>query len=293
MSALPCLQPRDATGHKGDYGNLLLIGGSRTMPGAIALSAMAALQSGAGRVTVATADCIHTVVAGFHPCYMTVALPSAKEGTITVDATSLAEHVGVLERYDVIAVGPGLGQSESLQRLITALYERFQGPMVVDADALNLLAADETGLPSAAAARVLTPHPGEFRRLTQNAAGGEPSPGRESEEALAVKFAGNHSVVLALKGHATLVTDGRQQWHNTTGNPGMATAGSGDVLTGIIAALIGQGMQPGDATRLGVYVHGQAGDSAAANGCELSLTAQDILDCLSAAWHHVTLQQDA
>jgi len=281
------LPQRRADSHKGDYGRLLFIGGSCTMPGAIALSAMASLRSGAGLVTVATAATVHSIVAGFDPCVMTIPLRCSANGTIVEDAASLAEVTGPWEQYDAIVVGPGLGKSEQLARLVAQLYEKIHGPLIVDADGLNLLASDSGGLPVSRGPRVLTPHAGEFARLLENNHQGmdvDKVRTRDDFEQAAFDLAGKSQTVIALKGNATFVTDGSMKWHNKTGNAGMATAGSGDVLTGVIAALIGQGMQVCDAVRFGVQVHGCAGDLAAAELGMVSMTALDIVDCLSAAF---------
>jgi NAD(P)H-hydrate epimerase len=281
------LPQRCADSHKGDYGKLLFIGGSCSMPGAIALSAMASLRSGAGLVTVATAATVHSIVAGFDPCVMTIPLRCSAHGTIEEDADSLSQFVGPLEQYDAIVVGPGLGKSTELASLVSDLYENVRGPLVVDADGLNLLASDSGGLPVPGGPRVLTPHAGEFVRLLQNNHHGvdvDEVLTREDLERIAVELARKSQSVIALKGNATFVTDGSMKWHNKTGNAGMATAGSGDVLTGVVAALIGQGMDVGDAVRFGVQVHGCAGDLAAAELGMVSMTALDIIDFLSVAF---------
>ncbi|MEE2844179.1 MAG: NAD(P)H-hydrate dehydratase [Planctomycetota bacterium] len=281
------LPQRRADSHKGDYGRLLFIGGSCTMPGAIALSAMASLRSGAGLVTVATAATVHSIVAGFDPCVMTIPLRCCASGTIAEDVDSLAEAAGPLEQYDAIVVGPGLGKSAELARLVAQLYKTIHGPLIVDADGLNLLASDSGGLPVPSGPRVLTPHAGEFARLLENNHQGvdvDKIHTRNDFEQAAVELAGESQTIIALKGNVTFVTDGSMKWQNKTGNAGMATAGSGDVLTGVIAALIGQGMQVCDAVRYGVQVHGCAGDLAAAELGMVSMTALDIVDFLSAAF---------
>lgn len=281
------LPQRPADSHKGDYGRLLLIGGSCTMPGAIALSAMAALRSGAGLVTVATAAVVHSIVAGFDPCVMTIPLRCCANGTIDEDVDSLAEVAGPLELYDAIVIGPGLGKSEELARFVGQLYKTICGPLIVDADGLNLLASDSDGIPVCSGPRVLTPHAGEFARLLNNhqhAMDVDKVRTRDEFEQAAVELAAESQSVIALKGHATFVTDGSMKWHNKTGNAGMATAGAGDVLTGVIAALIGQGMPVYDAVRYGVQVHGCAGDLAAAELGMVSMTALDIIDFLNVAF---------
>lgn len=287
VAELKGLPQRPEDSHKGDYGKLLLIGGSCTMPGAIALSAMASLRSGAGLVTVATAEVVHSIVAGFDPCFMTIPLCCSSNGTIKENADSLSQTVGSMGQYDAIAIGPGLGKSTDLMSLVSELYEKNRGPLIVDADALNLLAGESGGLPVPNGPRVLTPHEGEFVRLMQNNHDGLNVDGvltRENFEQAAFDLAGESQSVIALKGNVTFVTDGTMKWHNNTGNAGMATAGSGDVLTGVITALVGQGMNVCEAVQLGVQVHGRAGDLAAAELGKVSMTALDIIDFLSVAF---------
>ena len=287
VAELKGLPQRLEDSHKGDYGKLLLIGGSCTMPGAIALSAMASLRSGAGLVTVATAEVVHSIVAGFDPCVMTIPLCCSSNGTIKENADSLSQTVGSMGQYDAIAIGPGLGKSTDLMSLVSELYEKNRGPLIVDADALNLLAGESGGLPVPNGPRVLTPHEGEFVRLMQNNHDGLNVDGvltRANFEQAAFDLAGESQSVIALKGNVTFVTDGTMKWHNNTGNAGMATAGSGDVLTGVITALVGQGMNVCEAVQLGVQVHGRAGDLAAAELGKVSMTALDIIDFLSVAF---------
>lgn len=286
---LPRLPPRDEDSHKGDFGRLLLVGGSRGMSGAIALSGMAALRAGAGLVTLAVPDCCVETVAALEPCAMTAPLPCDAHGGL---AESALETLLIRSaRADVVACGPGLGSGAGVRRLVPELFACLDRPLVVDADGLNALAEPSAGLGEAGlgkqwaappAPRVLTPHPGEFRRLC-------PAAAAQSADLpwLAVEWARERQVVLVLKGHRTLVTDGRRWSHNTTGNPGMATAGSGDVLTGIIAALLAQGLDAWDAARLAVHVHGLAGDLAAAERTQIALVARDLIEFLPPAWRRL------
>jgi len=272
---LPSLPSRPSDAHKGTFGTALIIGGSRGMTGAVALAGMAALRGGAGLVRLAVADrCLETV-AGYEPSYMTAALPDDIDGRI-----SGAAHTRIVELAQsatVVAIGPGLGRSPDLDRLVTSLYQALSLPMVCDADALNALSTNPDLLTRHAGPRVLTPHPGEFARLV----------GRkylaEERDAAALELASRSRAIVVLKGHRTFVTDGRRHWHNSTGNPGMATGGSGDSLTGLIAALACQKLEPYDAARLGVYVHGLAGDLAAKELGETSLIARDIVAYLPKA----------
>ncbi|MEE3371701.1 MAG: NAD(P)H-hydrate dehydratase [Planctomycetota bacterium] len=275
--SLPRLAPRLPSAHKGDYGRALLIGGSRGMSGAIALAGRATLRGGAGLVTLAVPDVCLETIASFEPCYMTMPLQSDGAGRIA--ATNLDQLVPFAGRATCVACGPGLGRSPELVSFVDELYQALQNPMVVDADALNALAARRDGVAAPGGERVLTPHLGEFRRLQEQA----DLKSLAVEEA-AEKLALRHHVVLVLKGPQTLITDGRRSVRNTTGNPGMATAGSGDVLTGVITALISQGLSGWDAARLGVYVHGRAGDLAAQQLGQVSLIASDLLDHLAPAF---------
>jgi ADP-dependent NAD(P)H-hydrate dehydratase len=276
LNQLPQLRPRSADSHKGDFGRALLIGGSRGMSGAIALAGKATLRGGAGLVKLAVPDRIVETVASFDPCYMAIALPDGDQGRIEPPALEVIRDEAAAA--DCVAIGPGLGRSEALTELVTELYRSHQGPLVLDADALNALASSSTGLAGAAGPRILTPHPGEFSRLI----GGEKL-SREAAIERAEQLAIEHGVVLVLKGNQTLVTDGRQSYRNATGNPGMATGGTGDCLTGIITALVCQQLSPFDAAVLGVHVHGRAGDLAAQQVGQVALIASDLLDYLAEA----------
>ncbi len=277
MPDLPWLPEREAAAHKGDYGLALIVGGSRGMAGAVALAGMAAVRGGAGLVRLAVPDGCLDTVASFEPSYMTVPLASDRRGRISLDASpQIFEQA---ERATVLAVGPGVGRSLGLDTLVTRLYEKLPIPMVLDADGLNGLAArpDQIGQP--AGPRVLTPHPGEFERL----AGVKP---RSEEERIeeAARLAARLGAVIVLKGHRTVIADGERTAVNTTGNPGMATGGSGDVLTGLIASLMCQNLGPFEAAQLGVFLHGRAGDIAAESLGSESLTASDLVAHISAAF---------
>lgn len=268
-NSLPRLPPRRADAHKGDFGLALIVGGSRGMAGAAALAGMAALRGGAGLVRLAVPDCVLDAVAGFEPSYMTTPLPCDDEGRIGPGAFERIAELA--EKATVIACGPGLGRSLALDQLVVRLYREIAKPIVFDADALNALACESEALAQPGGPRILTPHPGEFARLI----------GRKLEGELrndaAVQLAARCGIVVVLKGHRTLVTDGARQAINTTGNPGMATGGTGDVLTGLITALACQHLEPFDAARLGVHVHGRAGDLAAEEFGEISLIASDLV----------------
>jgi ADP-dependent NAD(P)H-hydrate dehydratase len=282
MTQVPKLPSRKADSHKGDFGRALLIGGSRGMAGAISLAGMACLRSGAGLVKLAVPECILDTVAGFEPSYMTVPLACDSSGYLFAAAhDQLVPH---LENATCIACGPGLARSADLTHLVRRLYTTVTQPMVLDADALNALASQADGLSQPAGPRILTPHPGEFARLVKTPQGQKPS--REAQCAAAIQLAREHGMVVLLKGHQTYITSGDREALNSTGNPGMATGGTGDVLTGIITALICQGLAPFDAAVLGAHVHGLAGDIAAYELGQVSLIASDLLQYLPKALQH-------
>lgn len=258
---LPCpprprLAARAAESHKGDFGHALFIGGSRGMSGAIALSGLAALRTGAGWVSLAVPDrCLETVAA-VSPCLMTIPLANDAQGRIALQAFEQLQPW--FARATCIAVGPGMGRSRALQSLVCKLLRHATCPLVIDADGLNNLAESggwpmKTGCPL-----VLTPHPGEWSRLSGIAATDRDAQCRSAIQC-AAKF---EQVTIVLKGHRTLVTDGRTAVLNSTGTPAMSVAGSGDVLTGIVTALICQGLTAREAAHLGVHVHGRAAEVA-------------------------------
>ena len=280
---LPRLSPRRPEAHKGDFGRCLLIGGSRGMSGAIALAGLAALRSGAGLVKLAVPDACLDTVAAFEPSYMTLPLPCDDEGQIDLAAR---ETIGQwAEASTCLACGPGMGRSAELDELIRWIYHTVPRPVVLDADALNALASQPQELAAPGGPRILTPHPGEFRRLIGDRDSQlPPSALRER----AVDLAQQYGVIVVLKGHRTLITDGQQRTFNTTGNPGMATGGCGDVLTGVVTALVGQGLEPFTAAQLGVHVHGLAGDLAAERLSQVSLIASDLVRFLPDAFQRLS-----
>ncbi len=274
ITELPMLAPRPADSHKGSFGRVLVVGGSRGMSGAAVLCASAALRGGAGLVRLAVPDEILATVAGANPCYLTAALPQDGDGRLSdLAAGGLMELVRANE---VVAFGPGLSACDGVRQLLRTVLEQARVPLVIDADGLNVLPGILDRLRAYPAPRILTPHPGEFARLL----GTDVKTVQGNRADLAVHFATAHGVVLVLKGHGTVVTDGRRLYVNTTGNPGMATGGTGDVLTGLIAALLGQGLEPFAAAQMGTYFHGLAGDLARTDVGEVSLIASDLLTYL-------------
>jgi len=318
------LGPRPSDTHKGDFGRVLLIAGSRGMGGAAVLAAGACLRSGVGLLTVAVPQSVAAQMAQAHPAAMTWPLPETVSGRISWSGfLALRERIG---RFDAIAVGPGLGQSLSVTALVVWLWRECRCPLVLDADALNSLAValaagrlsplgsrgpNVSGPVSGPVAdvdkvRVLTPHMGEFARLqrawasltaslTASPMADLPvaqSPSEQSSESddsvgldrSAMSLAAGLGCWVVLKGPATRITDGRRMYRNGTGNPGMASGGSGDCLTGILAATLADGTSPDLAARRGCYVHGLAGDLAAAALGQHAMNSADLLTYLPAAW---------
>ena len=285
ITELPKLAKRPTDGHKGTFGKVLIVGGSVGFSGAPALVGVAALRSGAGLVRVAVPACIQPVVAGINPCYTTIALADDANGQMALEVGVVLSRV--LSDNDVVAFGPGAGTGAGVRDTLLSILAVEGLKLVIDADGLNVLSqCGGAGgwLDKKKADVVLTPHPGEMKRLWQSVFR-EPLP--ENRQECAMQFAKKTNSIVVLKGAGTVVTDGERVHVNTSGNPGMATAGSGDVLTGVITALAGQGLSLFDAAVLGVYVHGLAGNIAAAIHGQISLIATDMIDNLSSAFGQV------
>ncbi len=279
INQIPKLKPRAVDAHKGDFGKVCIIAGSVGMSGAAALAGRAALRCGAGLVRVATPKSVLPVVASIEPSFTTIALAEDSTGRISDKAiNTILDAIG---DNDVLAFGPGVGVSGGLQSVLTALLEQDGLRLVIDADGLNNLAKMKDWPAKLKAELILTPHPGEIKRLW-SAVFREELPSERQEQA--AQLAQQTKTVVALKGAGTVVTDGVKLYVNQTGNPGMATAGSGDVLTGAITALAGQGLNNFDCTVLGVYIHGLAGDIAAEKVGQVSLMTTDIIDSLPDAF---------
>lgn len=263
------LKPRGKFAHKGNFGRALLIAGSQGMAGASVLAARACLRSGVGLLTVHVPFCNNFIVQTAVPEAMT---------ELDISDTCFAGP-GDTDEYQAVGVGPGLGRLSETEVALLQLIDECQTPMVVDADALNLLGANRSYLERLPKGSILTPHPKELDRLVGKC--------QNSYERLsrARELAATANVHIVLKGAYTMIVSPLGQcWINTTGNPGMATAGSGDVLTGVVLALMAQGYSSEQAARLGVYVHGLAGDLACKKFGAVSLTAGDIVDMLPLAW---------
>lgn len=285
VTEVPKLPPRHREGHKGDYGRVLVIGGSRGMIGAVALAANAALRGGAGLVTFAAPRTVQQSIAVLCLCATSVPLACDDEGELSPQ--SIRQVSEAAKRCDVVAMGPGMAVGAEQLNLIRAVLE-MDRPLVLDADGLNNLARIEDWAGHRRCPLILTPHPGEFSRLTGKSVAQIQSDREGAAVAAAREWADQFALegpplVCLLKGAATVVTDGRRIYVNQTGNPGMATGGSGDVLTGLAAALMGRKLDPFDAASLAAHVHGRAGDLAAETLGEEAMTASDLLDYLPPA----------
>jgi NAD(P)H-hydrate epimerase len=283
-AALPTIPKRDAAAHKGDYGHVIVAAGSVGMTGAAALASDAAVRSGAGLVTLLCPRGTWGVLAT--QLREVMVRPVGTEGAsgwMSGFASEVEEFVrGVTARGGkaVLAVGPGMGRSQGPAHCAKRLAEAVDLPLVLDADGIVAFEGETDELAKRAAATVLTPHPGEAARLVGDFDGRDDEARRGAAEEIAEKA----DAVVVLKGHRTVVAGNGRVEVNETGNPGMATGGTGDVLTGVIAGLLAIGLPPFDAARLGAHVHGLAGDIAAQEvGC-LPLAAGDVLRCLPAAF---------
>jgi len=272
--------PRVADSNKGNYGHVLVIGGAVGKAGSVAMAGMSVLRVGAGLSTVATAQSALPTVAGFHAELMTEPLPETSAGTI---ATGASEKIGELAKgKTVVAIGPGISRDSQTAELVRMLVATCRMPMVVDADGLNAFQDRTQELNGNGRVLVITPHPGEMARL----AGCTIAEVQQDRLVTARKFAREHELIVVLKGHRTLVVqpDG-EAWVNTTGNPGMSTGGTGDILTGMVAGMIAQHPKEAmSAVIAAVHLHGLAGDVMCESMGEHSLVATDLLQGLPEAF---------
>jgi ADP-dependent NAD(P)H-hydrate dehydratase / NAD(P)H-hydrate epimerase len=276
-------RPRDA--NKGSFGHVLVIGGSLGKAGAAAMAGMSALRAGAGLSTVATPKSVLATVAGFHQEIMTEPCEETESGTISLRALEYAHVDNLVKGKTVLAVGPGISRHEETAEFVRTVVGKYLMPMVLDADGLNAFDGSADKLSGRGRALVVTPHPGEMARLT-----GLSIPEVQRDRiSIASSFAREHQLIVVLKGHRTLIAqpDG-EVWVNTTGNPGMATGGTGDVLTGMVAGMIAQHPQQViEAVTAAVHLHGLAGDIACETKGEPSLVATDLINALPEAFQRV------
>lgn len=276
--ALPELPERPADSHKGDYGHVLAVAGATGMAGAAYLASKAALRAGAGLVTCACPETVWPSLSAKFTCVMTAPVKAAADGGFAEEALPALKLL--LAKAAALCLGPGMGRGAEAAKVARGLILAAKRPTVVDADGLLSLAGDAKALGALKGIGVLTPHPGEMAALL----GVEVKRVQADRRAAAKDFAERHGLIVVLKGHETVVTDGLRLAVNDSGNPGMATAGTGDVLAGVISGLLAQGMPPFEAAYLGVHLHGLAGDLAAKEKGLHALIAMDVLDALPAAF---------
>jgi NAD(P)H-hydrate epimerase len=259
--------------HKNDFGHVLVVAGSPAMLGAACLTSLAAMRSGAGMVTAAIPKALNLTLQK-KISHVVMTLPVAQTRGTAFSFSAAAEILKRINKFNVVAIGPGLGLDPSTKKFVLKMVRECPCPMVVDADALNALAGHTDVLLKAKGPRILTPHPGEMGRLT----GLNRKEVDKDRKITARTFARQYHCVLVLKGHRTVVAspDGKI-FVNTTGNSGMATAGSGDVLTGMVAAFLAQGLLSFEAAKAAVYAHGKAGDLAAKEHGKAGMIATDLI----------------
>ena len=268
-AVLHILPDRRPNAHKGDFGRILLLCGSRGYTGAAALAARGALRSGAGLVYLGVPESIYAIEAVKLDEPVVFPLPE-EEGKLSEGA--IPEVLERLSNMDAVLIGPGLGQSAGIYSVGKAVLERYCGPVVLDADGINVMAAHKNIMRERTGPLILTPHDGEFARLAH-------WPG-EDRVTDAVSLACDLDAIVVLKGHGTVITDGHTVYRNPTGNPGMAVGGSGDVLAGIIVSLCGQGIDPLTAAACGAWLHGAAGDLCQCEIGQYGMLPTDMLNAL-------------
>ena len=263
------LPVRASDAHKGDFGKILLLCGSKGYTGAAALAAMGALRSGAGLVYLGVPECIYAIEAVKLTEPIVFPLPDENGG---YSADCIQDIDLLLHKMDAVLIGPGIGQGNGALRVLEYVLKHFSGPIVLDADGINLISQHKDILRGRTSPTILTPHAGEFARLMLS-----PSKDRVSDAQTLAKDLG---VIVLLKGHHTVITDGINTYINTTGNPGMAVGGSGDVLAGVIVSLLGQGIAPMNAAVCGAWLHGAAGDICAEKIGQYGMLPTDMLNVL-------------
>lgn len=265
-AVLACLPERPMDAHKGNFGKILLLCGSRGYTGAAALAAMGALRSGAGLVYLGVPESIYPIEA----VKLTEPVVFPLKDLDGMFAESALEQIlPMLEKMDAVLMGPGMGQSSAVTQVLTTVLKNYHGPVVLDADGINLMAAHKDILRGRTAPTILTPHCGEFVRF-----GGCLTDDRIQS---AANLASEFGCIIVLKGSGTVITDGAVAYVNTTGNPGMAVGGSGDVLAGMIVSLLGQGLKPMEAAACAAWLHGAAGDRCAEKLGQYGMIPSDML----------------
>lgn len=281
----PLLAPRRPDANKGNFGHVLVVGGSVGKAGAAAMAGMSALRVGAGLSTVATAKSVLPTVAGFHPELMTESLPETDAGTISLRALEYGRFDGLVHGKTVLAIGPGISRQTETSEFVRTMVARYKLPMVVDADGLNAFEGSADKLHGRDHPLVITPHPGEMARLC----GSTIKDILRDRINVARTFAREHQCITVLKGHRTLIAEpGGEIWVNTTGNPGMATGGTGDILTGMVSGFMAQNPDRLlDTVLAAVYLHGLAGDVVRETLGEQCLVATDLITAFPEAFRRV------
>ncbi len=266
--------------HKGDYGHVLVLAGSMGLTGAAALCSLGALRSGCGLVTLGIPKSLNAIMETKLTEVMTRPLPETRNVSLSLEA--LPKIKKMVKGVDAVALGPGLSRDKATKRLVNRLVKVIDKPLVIDADALNCIASNIKELKSIRSPIIITPHPGEMSRLS----GLEIDTIQRNRQKVAKDLARQYNLIVVLKGNNTVVSDGKtNNFVNKSGNPGMATGGTGDILTGMIASFLAQGVPAFKAAKLAVYIHGKAGDLAAREKGEIGLIAGDILEKVPEAFN--------
>ena len=277
---LEIMPERKKDSHKGDYGHVLVLAGSTGLTGAAALCSLGALRSGCGLVTLGIPKSLNAIMETKLTEVMTRPLPETRNVSLSLEA--LPKIKKMVKGVDAVALGPGLSTDKGTKQLVNKLIKVIDKPLVIDADALNCIASNIKALKSIRSPIIITPHPGEMSRLS----GLEIDTIQRNRLKVAKDLARQCNLIVVLKGNNTVVSDGKaNNFVNESGNPGMATGGTGDILTGMIASFLAQGVPAFKAAKLAVYIHGKAGDLAAREKGEIGLIARDILEKVPEAFN--------
>ncbi len=269
------LKKRKRDTHKGDYGHLFIIGGSPGLTGAVCLAGLSALRSGCGLVTIGIPEGLNHIIEIKLTEVMSLPLPETEDHFFSPDAFEKTIEF-IEKKADCVLIGPGISLHKETKKFVKKIIPEIKKPLIIDADALKIISEDLKLIEKIKEKPILTPHPGEMSYLT----GLKIDEIQKNRKRTAEEFAKQYNVILILKGYRTVVTDGENTYINLTGNPGMATAGSGDVLAGIIGGLLATGEDKFISAKYGVFIHGLAGDIAAKEKGEISLIASDIIEKL-------------
>ncbi|MCM8807962.1 MAG: NAD(P)H-hydrate dehydratase [Candidatus Omnitrophica bacterium] len=275
------LKKREKDTHKGDYGHLFIIGGSPGLTGAVCLAGISALRSGCGLVTIGIPESLNQIIEIKLTEVMSLPLPETEDHYFSLNAYEKTYEF-IEKKADCVLIGPGISLHQETKKFVKKIIPEIKKPLIIDADALKII-SENIEILKFLEKPILTPHPGEMCYLT----GLSIKEIQKNREKVAVEFAQKYNVILILKGYKTIVTDGEKTYINLTGNPGMATAGSGDVLAGIIGGLLATGEEKFISAKYGVLIHGLAGDIAKREKGEISLIASDIIEKIPIAFKYL------